>query len=337
MLTPDPSSPPRFSGTPANGVDLSSASFTPPAGSLLVICVSAATPNNTNITIAVSAIGADAPVAKVQRNGSGTASRQGYAGIWTATADGTPCTINVRRTNNGNTNRISVKIYVVPGTTSLGPTGASASGRSTTNLINVGYTSTSPSSLAFGCATDGNALGAGTTAPSSTDIADAATFSGQIDAISVVKAAQTDAAGTAVTCNFDAAGAGTAEWRWVTLEVNEWTPALPRSTRSGTFESPTINVPAAISHATVRLQIDTADKALGPDITFTVFQLDAGNNRTVLTSGTVNPGPWTDKFGTPQPWGADPEFGMTGIAGLRIVCSCTTSLTIHAAVLANTG
>lgn len=213
----DASSPIRFTGTPANNVDITSASFTPPAGSVLVVCVSADTNGNTdNITISVS--GSSLTWTNRVERDPGDSSLASHASIWTAVQPSSvSMTVSVRRTaGNGSTGRISVKVYVVTGADTTTPNGAVGENNSTTNNITPNaYTSTVNNSRGFGCATDWNQLGT----PTSTDTEDGADYSGAISVISLFKAADTATSGTTVTMNFDAGGTGTAEWNWVALEI----------------------------------------------------------------------------------------------------------------------
>jgi hypothetical protein len=217
----DASSPIRFTGTPANNVDITSASFTPPANSVLVVCVSADTNGNSdNITISVSG-GSLTWTNRVEHDPGDAGAMAGHASIWTP-ADGSTVaasaqTVSVRRTaGHGSTGRISVKIYVVTGADTADPTGATGEGHSTTNNITPNaYTSTVNNSRGFGCATDWNQLGT----PTSSDTEDGADYSGAISVVSLHKAADTATSGSTVTMNFDAGGTGNAEWNWVALEI----------------------------------------------------------------------------------------------------------------------
>lgn len=214
----DASSPARFTGTPANGVNITSASFTPPAGSLLVANVSADTNGSTdNITISVSG-GSLTWTNRVERDPGDAGGSAGHASIWTAVQPSSvSTTVSVQRTaGNGSTLRISCKVDVWTGIDTTTPTGATGEGSSTTNNLtpNV-YTSTVNNSRGVGCATDWMQLGT----PTSTDTADAADYAGAISVISVYKAADTATSGSTVTMNFDAGGTGTADWNWVALEL----------------------------------------------------------------------------------------------------------------------
>lgn len=212
----DGSSPVRFAGTPANGVDITSASFTPPNDSVLVVCVNADSDSN-NITTSVSG-GSLTWTQRIERDKGDVGAEQGHASIWTAVVGtGASMTVSVRRTaGNGATNRISAKVYVVTGADTTAPTGATGENSSTTNNITPNaYVSTANNSRGFGCATDWNQLGT----PTSTDTEDGADYSGEISVISLFKAADTATSGTTVTMNFDAGGAGAAAWNWVALEI----------------------------------------------------------------------------------------------------------------------
>lgn len=212
----------RWTGTPGNGTDITSASFTPANNSLLVVCISADSSSSSAAqTIAVSG-GSLTWTARVERNAGESGANGGYAGIFTApVSTGASMTVSVRRSaGTGGSNRLSAKVYVVTGQNAspIGTNGEGSSG--TNNLSAAAYTSTVNNSRAFGAATDWNALGAGSTNPTSTDSGSpGATYSGQIDALSVYKAADTATSGTAVTLNFDAAGASAPLWNWCALEI----------------------------------------------------------------------------------------------------------------------
>lgn len=93
--------------------------------------------------------------------------------------------------------------------------GAVGEGASATNAITpTVLTTTVNGAWVFGCGEDWQALGNGT----STDVAEAATPT-DFSALTVRKAAATALSGTAVTLNFDAAGAGTPMWTWVAAEI----------------------------------------------------------------------------------------------------------------------
>lgn len=188
------------------------ATFTPPDGCLLVACVNCNTNPTNGATAAVtggSLTWTQNAEADFDTEGAGS----GHSSMWTA-----PVTVGVSMTVVativGGSNRVDCKVYVVTGQ-HASPIGASGHGRSTTNNINVGYTSTANSSRAFAVGTEWQSLGV----PSSTDTADAAAYGSTLSVESVYKAADTATSGTAVTVNLDAAGTGTPEWMWCALEI----------------------------------------------------------------------------------------------------------------------
>jgi hypothetical protein len=215
----DASSPARFAGTPATNVDITSASFTPPNNSVLVVCISADTQSATNpLTFSVSdsiggTTGWSSKIHQVGTTGIG-----GNSAIWTKSiASGASMTVSVRRTGGfGGSNQLSVKCYVVTGADTTTPTGATGSGTSTTiNITPNAYTSTVNNSRGFGCATDWSPENT----PISTDEEDAVEHVGNIGAISLYKAADTASSGSTVTVNFNADTGATPQWTWVALEI----------------------------------------------------------------------------------------------------------------------
>lgn len=246
----DGSSPARFTGTPANNVDITSASFTAPANSLLVAHVSADTNGSSeNITISVSDSGGLTWTNRVERDPGDAGAEAGHASIWTAEQPTSASrTVSVRRTaGNGSTNRISVKVDVWTGTDIGGdPIGTTGEGSSTTNNITPNaYTSTVNNSRGVGCATCWNQLGI----PTSTDTEDGADYSGAISVISLYKAADTATSGSTVTMNFDAGGTGAAAWNWVALEI------LPGAAGDQTITCTGIASAEAFGTASVKLNI----------------------------------------------------------------------------------
>ena len=215
----DGSSPIRFTGTPANNVDITSASFTAPANSVIVACVSADTNGSSdNITISVSDSGGLTWTNRVEMDPGDAGAEAGHASIFTAVQTTSASrTVSVRRTaGNGSSGRISCKVYVVTGADTTTPTGNTGENHSTTNSITPNaYTSSVNNSRGFGCGCCWNQLGT----PTSTDTADGADYAAQISVVSLFKAADTTPNGSTVTMNFDAAGTGTAAWNWVALEI----------------------------------------------------------------------------------------------------------------------
>lgn len=207
----------RFTGTPADNVDITSASFTPPANSLLVVTIEGDGSGTGNMTFSCSG-GSLTYAEQTKRSQSETSANGGVAAIWTAVVGGSPAsmTVSVRRTSaNGGSNRLSVKVYIVTGQHASAPIGAVGEGSSTTqNLTASAYTSTANNSRGFAAGNDWAAKGA----PTSTDTADSAHYASQVSVVSLYKAADTATSGTSVTFNFDAAGPAPA-WNWCALEI----------------------------------------------------------------------------------------------------------------------
>lgn len=219
----DASSPARWTGTPANTVNITSSSFTPPNNSLIVLCVQADTePGNSNADITISVSGGSLTWTEQVQEDEGTnaaidaSSEGGHSGIWTApVGTGASMTISVNRSaGTGGTNRITCKAYVVTGQ-NASPIGNTGKNISTTNDLTASiFTSSASNSFAFVSASDWSQLGT----PVSSDLTeDAADYVGQISAISGYKDCGSSGAETA---NLDA-GAGTPFWVWTALEIKE--------------------------------------------------------------------------------------------------------------------
>jgi hypothetical protein len=310
----DASSPIRFTGTPANGVDITSASFTAPANSLLVAHVSADTNGSSeNITISVSDSGGLTWTNRVERDPGDAGAEAGHASIWTAEQPSSASrTVSVRRTaGNGSTNRISVKVEVATGADIGGdPIGNVAEGSSTTNNITPNtYTSSANNSRGFGCGTCWNQLGT----PTSTDTEDGADYSGAISVVSLYKAANTPTSGTVVTMNFDAGGTGAAAWNWVALEVLPSTGAAAQDITPSSIASAEAFGTAVITTGAVDIAPSgiASGEAFGTAI-ITVGAVDIAPSgiasaeafgTATITTGVVDISPTgiasTEAFGTP--------------------------------------
>jgi hypothetical protein len=217
-ISVDDSTVPRVSAVQASFVDLTTGSFTPPANSLLLVMVNADALGAADTSVLVTdtqnlswnKIGEADP-------GAGT-SQSGHSSAWYASpAASSSMTVSVRRNSqNGGTNRLSFKVYIVTGHDLNQPIGASFSGgASSANVTSPLYSSTVDNSRAFGVMTDWNATGL----PTSSDIEDAADHPSQISEMSVYKAADTALAGSSVSVNFNPYGAGVAELTYVAFEV----------------------------------------------------------------------------------------------------------------------
>lgn len=300
----DGSSPIRFFGTPGNGVDITSASFTAPTNSVLVCCVSADTNGSSaDITISVSDSGGLTWSNRVEMDPGTAGAEAGHASIWRAVQTSSASrTVSVRRTaGDGSTNRISAKVYVVTGADTATPDGTTGSGHSTTNNItpNV-YTSTVNNSRGFGCGTDWNQLGL----PTSTDTEDADDYASHISVISLFKAADTATSGTTVTMNFDAGGTGAAAWNWVAYELK---PAAGGGSQTVTASG----IPSTEAFGTASVQLNVNATGIASAEAFGTASVQLNVNATGIASaeafGTAsvqlninaNGIPSAEAFGTP--------------------------------------
>jgi hypothetical protein len=191
----DASSPAVVSGI---GTTLTTASFDPPDQSLLV--------------------------ATVMGSASGTMSNNGSALTWTSRVSGSSVQIFTAPLASGRTGMTATvttgssvswgfKLDVLTGADLGTPTGATGTGSSTSNNIDInGYVSTIASSRGI--------------LPTSTD--DEAAWSSVFDGMRVAKAANTATPGTTVTFNLDAFGTGAANWSFAAVEILPLAVTVPQ-------------------------------------------------------------------------------------------------------------
>lgn len=233
----DGSTPARWTGTPNNGVDITSASFSPPAGSLLVLTIGAdtdASADNLTLSVSDSVNGTTGWTNQVDRDESdGGGAQESHAAIWTlADAAGGSKTVSVRRTAGlGGTRRISCKLYVVTGQHAT-PVGNVGEGTTTTNNTTPTIlTTTADDSYVFVSVSDWSQSGSPT---SSDGVEDSADYSG---AISVMSMYEAQGAAGSMSMNIDAGGSGGVEINWVGLEVKA--AAAAAATAPPPFRTPT--------------------------------------------------------------------------------------------------
>jgi hypothetical protein len=139
------------------------------------------------------------------------------AQIWTKkVSSAVSRTVTADDGGSGFNNYIAMKVDVFTGchlTDWIGATGTSTS--TTNDLTASAYTSTVDHSFGTGCALDTAINGV----PTSSDTLSAGATGADHSHATVRKAAATSTASTAVTLNFNAAGAGTAGWHWVAIEL----------------------------------------------------------------------------------------------------------------------
>ena len=221
----DASSPIRWSGTPADGVDITSASFTAPADALLVVCASLDGNSGAGAIVATcSDSGGLTWTTKVSRENNETVAG-GASFIFTArTTSAVARTVGVRRTSDGGTNRISAKCYVVTGAdvdgTPVDSVGASNEGGSATNNLDTTNVTPGATGLLFVAECDWSALGY---TASSNLTQDTAIYAGAISAFSGYR---TCASGVGVSGNIDS-DTGTPQHKWCQIVVREAPGAAP--------------------------------------------------------------------------------------------------------------
>lgn len=212
-ITLDASTPAGF-GAGASATSITSAAFTPPIGSRIILLFGADSNAGETTNVTATGTGGDAiTFAKSVRN-SGL-----YAEVWISD----PCPTAISRTvtasvsGGGGATLLWAQPLVLNGvdpTTPLGATGFNASAN-TSNVANpTAYTSTVDNSLCVFVAMDDSNNGA----PTTTDVGFAATTTGE-SWIAGYKAAATTPAGSTVTINLDAAGAAAATWWWAAAEI----------------------------------------------------------------------------------------------------------------------
>lgn len=186
---------------------VTSASFTPPAGALLVATLGQTVNNDVTMSNSATAFTWTSRV-------DNAAPSSGRIRVFTA-----PATVSQSMTvtaSYAGTEGGGMKIWVLTGadTASVGNSGTGDS--TTNNLTATGYTSSADESWGFAVAVDLNFLGT----PTSTDTSGGTwNFSSVSSGISLRKATSTATSGSTVSFNYDAAGASAAGWVWGALEI----------------------------------------------------------------------------------------------------------------------
>lgn len=219
----DASSPIRFTGTILdNGSSITSASFTAPANSFLVVCVEYDAGAGNDWILSASDTSGLTWTKQVERGGTETTSGGGSA-IFTAVAtSSTSRTVSIARADDpdGGTKRVSAKCYVVTGAditgTVIDTVGANNENGSGTNNLTTTSLTPGADGLLFVADCDWNALG--TFEASSNLTQDTTTYAG---AISVCDGYRTCSNGVGVTANLNAFGSGTAQHKWCQIIVRK--------------------------------------------------------------------------------------------------------------------
>lgn len=217
---PDIALSPALALTEIGEGEVTTATFNPPAQSLIAVGIVAA-----EAITGVSGGGLTWTV-RVQRSTSGQVE------WWTAPnlSAQTGVTVTVSAPGGIFAAHIAAKAYVLTGVDLTNPVGATGNNSTTTNNATVtGYTSTRSESRGLIAALDASGQGL----PTSTD--DEVAFSGDLDGLIAVKSLDTPLAGTGVTFNLDAGGSGAASWQWAAIEIQPppvavvSRPAIPKA------------------------------------------------------------------------------------------------------------
>lgn len=251
-IAPHASSPAVATGDSTTAV---TATFSPPADTLLVACVFALEGNAATITVANSGT-PRTWTQRARRDESDAGFQNGLAAIFTA-PNSTALT-NTTVTATTNFAGIGVKVYVLTGADLASPVGATGEGSSTTNAITPNaYTSTVAGSHGIACASELSDAGV----PTSTDDEAAAyVIATGLAGMGVTKAADTATAGTVVTFNFDASGTGAATWQWCAVEIKPGASdaSAPLTTVTATTSVPSPSVSAGSSAVPATVTATTA-------------------------------------------------------------------------------
>jgi hypothetical protein len=206
-----PNSPATVSGNEP----LTTASFSPPAGTLLMACVFVE--NSTDQAISISNSGTALTwTQRVIRTTAEAGSSSGQIAIYTAPNATAQSGITVTMSVDNVTSFAALKVLTITGAELSNPVGATGEGSSTTNNVTVNaYTSTVQYSRGFGAAHDWQGLGT----PTSSDDEETFNSANVLSGMTIWKGAKTDTSGSTVTLNLDAAGTGTPKWLWVAVEI----------------------------------------------------------------------------------------------------------------------
>lgn len=192
-----------------------STAFTPPDGSLLVLCLSWDENSTADNVVWTITGGSLTWTTQVERNGNDAGATAGGAAIITApVTTGASMQVTVTRNTGGGTQsrQMSAKVYIVTGE-HASPIGANGEGSSTTNNLSPTLFAATGAGRAFYCGTDWSQRGA----PTSTDTEDSGDYSGMISCMSAYKAS--DHTSGSISGNLDGGGTSACDWNWVALEI----------------------------------------------------------------------------------------------------------------------
>jgi hypothetical protein len=223
----DVSTPVRWTATPANGVAMTSASFTAPSGAVLVVTAEYDAGSGDTLSVTCADSGGLVWTRQVERNSNETTTG-GYSGIFTAiTASSVSRTVTLTRTGDGGGSslRASAVCYVFTGADTGGTlidtvTANNEGGNTATPLTTTSLTPGANGVLVVAC-TDWNAKGAMTSSDlKGIDSVVGSSHGDYAGAVDVLDGWKTCTSGVGVTGNVQNGAAGPQN-KWVQIILRE--------------------------------------------------------------------------------------------------------------------
>lgn len=218
--------------TASNSTAVTSATFNPPAG-LLVVCVSGTGGSQANPTVAITNNGAALTWTEIGRatrtTTGGTNSNDGMAAIFAAVLPAARTGMTVTATQSSGSSPTSIKPYSIADANVAGDyVGGSVIGRSTANKFNTtGFTAESDASLLFVVASEWEPL---SPAPTSSDTTEESVVIGS--SLGVLSGYRDITAKTTQTVDLDGGGTANGNWMYVVAEI---LPAPAPAPPAGSF------------------------------------------------------------------------------------------------------
>lgn len=204
-----------------NAVTATTASFTPPAGSVLV-CISHANSDTSGTVTEVTTNSGTALTWTRAAFANFSSGQPGGVFIDVAVVAVSAAMTVTATTTNNNSNAVdkytSIRVWVVTGADTVSPIGASNKNASTTNnLTTTGFTTVGASSLGFCGGSDWVAAAGATVSSDMGANGDSFTSSGILNGYGGWKNLST--LGSSATFNLDAPGSAASQWTWASCEI----------------------------------------------------------------------------------------------------------------------
>lgn len=244
----DASTPARATST--TGLTVTTASFTPPAGSLLLACVHADTVSAGATPTATMSGNAGLTWANVGFSGRTQTGNNGYAGMfWAKVTTSAAMTVTITMSGASASLPTSLKVYVLTGADTTTPAVTSVTGGATTQTMTAtGMTVASKGGLFFAVGSEWQAIGPG--GPTSSDLTADAVFASGTSTLECISGYKTlPTLGASVTGDFTAGSTGTKEWNYVAIQVAVAVPVLvgTPTAASTTGASVAVTAPAGLA------------------------------------------------------------------------------------------